>query len=94
LKGYQLITELNMEGISLLGWARRPVLHVACLLMMRFLADHAQADPGIDRVHIMIVSDRKSTDGTPYMIHNIGAGTQEEDRLFEFAITGHYRVKF
>ncbi|PID40040.1 MAG: DUF1287 domain-containing protein [Proteobacteria bacterium] len=44
--------------------------------------------------HIMIVSDRKSTDGTPYVIHNIGAGTQEEDRLFEFAITGHYRVKF
>jgi uncharacterized protein YijF (DUF1287 family) len=27
------------------------------------------------------------------VIHNIGAGVQEEDRLFEFKITGHYRIK-
>ena len=25
------------------------------------------------------------------VIHNIGGGAQEEDRLFEFEITGHYR---
>lgn len=43
--------------------------------------------------HIMIVSDKKSEDGTPWVIHNIGAGTQEENRLFEFKITGHYRLK-
>lgn len=42
--------------------------------------------------HIMIVSDRKSGDGVPFVIHNIGGGTQEEDRLFEFPLTGHYRV--
>lgn len=42
--------------------------------------------------HIMIVSDRKSEAGTPLIIHNIGAGTEEEDCLFEFPMTGHYRV--
>jgi len=42
--------------------------------------------------HIMIVSDRKNSHGIPFVIHNIGAGVQEEDRLFEFEITGHYRI--
>jgi uncharacterized protein YijF (DUF1287 family) len=43
--------------------------------------------------HIMIVSDKKNGDGIPFVIHNIGAGAQEEDRLFEFEHTGHYRIK-
>lgn len=44
--------------------------------------------------HIMIVSDKSTpTSNTPLIIHNIGNGTQEEDRLFEFKITGHYRIK-
>jgi len=42
--------------------------------------------------HIMIVSDKTSRDGRPLVIHNIGRGTREEDRLFEFEITGHYRM--
>jgi uncharacterized protein YijF (DUF1287 family) len=42
--------------------------------------------------HIVIVSDNKNGDGIPLVIHNIGAGVQEEDRLFEFEITGHYRI--
>lgn len=42
--------------------------------------------------HIMIVSDKKNSEGVPYVIHNIGAGVQEEDRLFEFELTGHYRI--
>lgn len=42
--------------------------------------------------HIMIISDRTNAAGQPLIIHNIGAGTQEEDRLFEFKITGHYRI--
>lgn len=42
--------------------------------------------------HIMIVSDKNNHQGQPLVIHNIGAGTQEEDRLFEFKITGHYRL--
>jgi len=43
--------------------------------------------------HIMIVSDRKARDGVPLVIHNIGRGAVEEDRLFDFYITGHYRIK-
>ncbi len=43
--------------------------------------------------HIMIVSDRVDLTGCPFVIHNIGGGAQEEDRLFEFKITGHYRIK-
>lgn len=40
--------------------------------------------------HIGIVSNR-SKNGTPLIIHNIGVGTQENDILFQFDITGHYR---
>jgi uncharacterized protein YijF (DUF1287 family) len=43
--------------------------------------------------HIMIVSDKKNTFGRPLIIHNIGAGAQEEDRLFEFKHTGHFRIE-
>jgi uncharacterized protein len=43
--------------------------------------------------HIGIVSDRRSADGTrPLILHNIGAGTQEEDILLTYPITGHFRV--
>lgn len=42
--------------------------------------------------HIMVVSDRRSLAGRPLVIHNIGAGTQEEDALFDYPITGHYRI--
>ena len=47
---------------------------------------------GRNLAHIMVVSDKKTSDGVPFVIHNIGSGTKEEDRLFEFPITGHYRV--
>jgi uncharacterized protein len=43
------------------------------------------------KTHIAIVSDRKATSGAPLIIHNRGAGVQEEDRLFAEKITGHYR---
>ena len=43
--------------------------------------------------HIMVVSDEKTKDGTPLVIHNIGGGAKEENRLFDFPTTGHYRVK-
>ena len=42
--------------------------------------------------HIMIVSDRKSDNGTPLVIHNIGRGAREEDILFQYKITGRYRL--
>ena len=41
--------------------------------------------------HIGIVGDKQSSAGAPLMIHNIGGGAQEEDMLFNYAITGHYR---
>jgi len=42
--------------------------------------------------HVMIVSDRKTAAGVPLVIHNIGGGAMEEDCLFRFQLTGHYRV--
>lgn len=42
--------------------------------------------------HIMVVSDRKSKDGVPLVIHNIGAGTREEEGLFGYKLAGHYRL--
>jgi uncharacterized protein len=44
------------------------------------------------RPHIGLISDRQEN-GRPLAIHNIGAGTQVEDVLFSFAITGHYRFQ-
>ena len=42
--------------------------------------------------HIGIVSDKITPDGTPLILHNIGNGAQEEDILFAYPITGHYRI--
>lgn len=42
--------------------------------------------------HIGIVSDRLGPDGTPLVLHNIGAGAKEEDILFIYPMTGHYRI--
>jgi uncharacterized protein len=42
--------------------------------------------------HIGIVSDRLAPDGTPLILHNIGRGAQEEDILFVYPMTGHYRI--
>lgn len=41
--------------------------------------------------HIGILSDKMAGDH-PLVLHNIGAGAREEDRLFDFPITGHYRL--
>ncbi|MEZ5520536.1 MAG: DUF1287 domain-containing protein [Dokdonella sp.] len=42
--------------------------------------------------HIGIVSDQRSADGLrPLIVHNIGAGTQLEDVLFEWKMSGHFR---
>lgn len=41
--------------------------------------------------HIALVSDVPGPSGFPLIVHNIGRGTQEEDRLAEFPLTGHYR---
>lgn len=47
--------------------------------------------PG-NRPHIGIVSDRYAPDKkTPLILHNIGLGSVEDDILFGYPITGHYR---
>jgi uncharacterized protein len=43
--------------------------------------------------HIMLVSDRHVADNIPWVIHNIGRGAREENALFNYPITGHYRLK-
>jgi len=43
-------------------------------------------------LHIGIVSDRHAVTRVPLVIHNIGAGTREEDILFRYTIIGHYRM--
>ena len=45
-----------------------------------------------DLPHIMIVSDRKTAGGVPLVIHNVGSGVCEEDRLFRYQTTGHHRL--
>jgi uncharacterized protein YijF (DUF1287 family) len=46
--------------------------------------------------HIGLVSDRQVPDGSGrrLVIHNIGAGTQEEDVLFAWTQAGHFRWQF
>jgi uncharacterized protein len=41
--------------------------------------------------HTGIVSDRRGAGGRPLVIHNIGRGAREEDALFAWPLTGHYR---
>ena len=43
--------------------------------------------------HIGIVSDKKTADGTPLIIHNIGLGPRLDDMLFHYKISGHYRYR-
>lgn len=47
--------------------------------------------PNSNLPHIGIVSNKRSIEGTPLIIHNIGQGTQQEDILFKYPIKGHYR---
>lgn len=42
--------------------------------------------------HIMVVSDRCNAQDVPRVVHNIGRGTREEDVLFAYPLTGHYRL--
>ncbi len=44
------------------------------------------------RPHIMVVSNRTNSKGTPLVLHNLGHGTKEENVLFTWKLTGHYRL--
>ena len=41
--------------------------------------------------HIGVVTGRTGASGAPLVVHNIGAGPQLEDVLFDWKITGRYR---
>lgn len=48
--------------------------------------------PGVP--HIGIVSDRAAPGSDrPLIIHNVGAGARIEDVLFDYVLTGHYRLE-
>ena len=42
--------------------------------------------------HIGIVTHQTATSGQPLIVHNIGSGPKLEDVLFNWKITGHYRI--
>lgn len=70
--------------------------HGERLAVSRAAGDYAAGDLVTWRLpagvpHIGIVSERQAADGTPLVIHNIGRGAREEDILFAYPITGHYR---
>jgi uncharacterized protein YijF (DUF1287 family) len=47
---------------------------------------------GKGMTHIGVVSNWRASVNGPYLVvHNIGAGTRLEDRLFAWKITGHFR---
>ena len=41
--------------------------------------------------HIGIVTNKKSSDGNPMIVHNVGGGQVLEDCLFSWEIVGHYK---
>lgn len=50
-------------------------------------------DLGKGLVHIGIISNKTTMlNKVPLVIHNIGHGTRENDILYEYKITGHYRI--
>lgn len=50
-------------------------------------------DGTFSKTHIAIVSDQKTSNGRPLVIHNRGYGVQLEDWLFAAKITGHFRYQ-
>jgi len=67
------------------------------LPLSRNAADYQTGDvvswrlTGTNLPHIGIVSSRRSANWTPLIVHNIGAGSQLEDVLFAWPMTGWFR---
>jgi len=43
--------------------------------------------------HIGIITHKKSIDGNPMIVHNVGGGQVAEDCLFSWEIVGHFKYK-
>ncbi len=41
----------------------------------------------------LVVAGRPTAAAGPLIVHNIGNGPEQEDMLFRFPITGHYRYR-
>jgi len=54
--------------------------------------DYLPGDIIANEIHIMIVSDRKTEQGEPLIIHNIGSGAREEKGFHPNIISAHYRI--
>lgn len=70
--------------------------HGQVLPVSRQAADYAAGDIVTWRLdsgvpHIGLISERRASSGEPLVIHNIGRGVLEENVLFAFTITGHFR---
>ena len=65
---------------------------IMVLWFAAIVASHV-AQAGTNNVDIVAAARKKASDGTPLVIHNIGAGTKEENSLFTCPLTGHYRMK-
>lgn len=48
--------------------------------------------PGSNLDHIGLCSSRLNKNGEPFIIHNVGAGTKEENVLRSYNIVDHFRV--
>ena len=80
---------LNLERFfDRSGWALIVTHDAGCYLP----GDIVTCRIGGEVPHIMIVSDRKSQQGIPLVIHNVGTGAREEDCLFDYDITSHNRI--
>ena len=70
------------------GYGLQPARDAAAYLP----GDIVAWDLGRGILHIGIVSSRATAGGVPLVVHNIGAGTREEDILFRYTIIGQYRL--
>jgi uncharacterized protein YijF (DUF1287 family) len=77
-----------MTYLGRAGLSRRPTRDAAAYLP----GDIVAWDLGRGVLHIGIVSDLKTREGRPLVVHNIGAGAREEDILFRYTIIGQYRL--
>ena len=89
-------TDKNIDHRRVPNLERFFIRRGASLPITKTAADYLPGDIvswrlGGSMPHIGIVSDKKSPEGAPLIIHNIGAGPEEDDILFHFQINGHFR---
>lgn len=69
-----------------LSTAKDPSIYKAGDIVTMYLPEGTSS-----KTHVAIVTQYKSKDGVPLIVHNRGYGVQLEDWLFARKVTGHYR---